>query len=408
MDFTHLQQHYNELLDYLKQDGYTESYIRRVREQIGWLLKHAQDNAWTSYVDAYNDRAGSSQSKLHRKNLKIAFCAIQQFDLYGQFPDRRAKNCFIKRGAYHQLLPEFRELIDYYRESDLAHSLKESTVYHNSMGTSSFLFYMQQKGITAIRDITEKDTLSFFYGKDGSLKCSSYKKEVAAVFRAGIRWKEECRPVLAYLPRIRPGRKNIQFLTQEETMAIRTALEDGSSGLSFRDRAIGVLLFFTGIRACDIASMELKSVDWEADVLRIPQQKTGYPLILPLTATVGNAIYDYLENERPDSGDSHLFLSTLYPYRPFGAGAVGHQAGKIYKAAGIRRGDGDRRGTHLFRHNVATSLLGSGVQRPVISQTLGHTDPSALGPYLHADMAHLKECSLDIGAFPIREEVFRV
>lgn len=408
MDFTHLQYHYNELLDYLKQDGYTESYIRRVREQIGWLLKHAQDNTWTSYVDAYNDRAGSSQSKLHRKNLKIAFCAIQQFDLYGEFPDRRAKNCFIKRGAYYQLLSEFRELIDYYRESDEAHGLKESTIYHNSMGASSFLLYMQQKGITAIRDITEKDTLAFFYGKDGSLKCSSYKKEVAAVFRVGIRWKEECRPVLAYLPQIRSRRKNIQFLTPEETKAIRAALEDESSGLSFRDRAIGVLLFFTGLRACDIASMELKSVDWDADVLRIPQQKTGYPLILPLTAAVGNAIYDYLENERPASEDGHLFLSALYPYHPFEAGAVWHQAENIYKAAAIRRADGDRRGTHLFRHNVATSFLGSGVQRPVISQTLGHMDPGSLEPYLHADMAHLKECSLSIAAFPMGEEVFRI
>lgn len=408
MDLTHLQQHYNELLDYLEQDGYTKSYIRQVREQIGWLLKHAQDNTWKSYVDAYNDRAGNSQSKLYRKNLKIAFCAIQQFDLYGQFPDRRAKNCFIKRGAYHQLLPEFRELVDYYRESDEAHRLKESTVYHNSMGASSFLLYMQQKGIAAISDITEKDPLSFFHGEDGSLKSNSYKKEIAAVFKAGIHWKEECRPVPAYLPPIRPRRKNIQFLTPEETTAIRAGLEDESSGLSFRNRAIGALLFFTGLRACDVAGMELKSVDWDEDMLRIPQQKTRCPLILPLTAAVGNAIYDYLKNERPDSADSHLFLSALYPHRPLEAGSIWHHAESVYKAAAIRRASGDRRGTHLFRHNVATSFLGSGVQHPVISQTLGHTDPGSLEPYLHADMAHLKECSLSIGAFPLGEEVLHI
>jgi len=152
--------------------------------------------------------------------------------------------------------------------------------------------------------------------------------------------------------------------------------------------------------------MNLTFIDWESEEIHFLLQKTGQPLVLPLTATIGNSIYDYLMNERPESSDSHLFLGAVYPHYPFGAGTVWHQAAKIYKVASIRQEKGDRRGTHLFRHNVATSFLGSGIPRPIISQTLGHANPHSLDPYLHADLVHLKECALSIESFPVREGVF--
>ena len=123
-------------------------------------------------------------------------------------------------------------------------------------------------------------------------------------------------------------------------------------------------------------------------------------------ATIGNSIYDYLVNDRPTSDDNHLFLGALYPHYPFKSNAVWYQVAKVYKEAGIRQNKGDRRGTHLFRYHVATSLLGKGISRPIISQALGHADPKSLNPYLHADFVHLKKCTLSIEKFPISGEVF--
>ncbi len=101
MNFTHLQQHYHELLDYLKKEGYTESYIRRVKENVHWVLKSEKNKSWESYLDIYHDRVHKSESKLYKKNHRLAFGAIQQFDLFEEYPNRRIKNCFIKRGAYY-------------------------------------------------------------------------------------------------------------------------------------------------------------------------------------------------------------------------------------------------------------------------------------------------------------------
>ena len=408
MDFTHLEKQYQDLLSYLKRDGYTPGYIRRVNEDIQWIFKNGKDRGWTSYIDVYNDRVARSKSEGYKRNQRIAIGAIQQFDLFEDYPNRKIKNSLIKRGAYHQLAPEFKELIDHYKQADKLRGIKNRTIYESAVNTAAFLLAMQKRSRASLDDINEEDVLSFFLDAEGVLsKSSSYKKEIAAVLKAGIGWKEkECLRLLAYLPKIRPRRKNIQFLTPEEVDAIHAVLDDEAAGISLRDRAIGKLLFFTGIRACDIVEMERVSVHLETEEIRVSQQKTGAPLVLPLTAVIGNAIYDYILDERPESDDPHLFLGELYPYAPIEAGAVWHISAKIYRAAALRQNKGDRRGAYLFRYNVATSFLGNGIPRPVISQTLGHADPQSLDSYLHADLPHLKECALSIAAFPVSEEVF--
>jgi integrase len=162
----------------------------------------------------------------------------------------------------------------------------------------------------------------------------------------------------------------------------------------------------TGLRCCDIAALTLDAIDWDADLIVLDQAKTGARLTLPLTAVVGNAVWDYLASGRPDAACPFLFVSQNRPHCPLRAGSLHNIAEKIMDAAGIRRGDGDRRGLHLFRHHLATAMLGNDVPQPVISQTLGHTFPDSLGAYLGADLAHLRECSLSVDRFPVAEGVF--
>jgi site-specific recombinase XerD len=78
----------------------------------------------------------------------------------------------------------------------------------------------------------------------------------------------------------------------------------------------------------------------------------------------------------------------------------------LYKAAKIRQSKGDRRGNHLFRHNVATTLVGNGIPRPVASAVLGHENPNSLDHYTSADIKHLRTCALSIGEYLVAKEVF--
>ena len=80
----------------------------------------------------------------------------------------------------------------------------------------------------------------------------------------------------------------------------------------------------------------MDDISWERDEIRIVQEKTGSPLLLPLTVPIGNAIFDYLAEGRPESSDPHVFLGLLRPHDPLTASSVWHVAGRLYDAAGIR------------------------------------------------------------------------
>ena len=398
---------YEELLGYLESDGYNAAYIAKIRSNILWVLQN-ENSSWQSYQDAYHARIRTIESEYSKRALRVIFCTIQQFDYYGEVPNRRIrKTPFIKRDSYHQLVPEFRDVIDFFKTSDYSHSRKERTINNIAYNASAFLYAMQLRDITQLEGISERDVLSFFLDEKGNVsKSASYKQHIAIVFKIATAWKErECSLILAYLPALRRRRKNIQFLNSDELVAIRKVLHDDNSPLSLRDKAFLILMFYTGMRTSDIISMKLSSIDWKTEEIQISQQKTGQPLLLPLTATVGNAIWDYLSRERPMSSDNHLLLAETYPHYPLTASAGGNLTNKLYRKAGVRQGKDDRRGTHLFRHNVATSFLGSGVPRPVISQILGHSDTLSLDSYLHADLVHLKACALGIEKFPVCKEV---
>lgn len=250
--------------------------------------------------------------------------------------------------------------------------------------------------------------LSIFMSPDYTpLRSCSYKKNIAAVLKACIPYHSEtCPRILAFLPALRETRKNIQYLTPEEIQIIKGTLADGENILTHRDKAIGRLALYTGLRGCDIAGLTFDDIDWDKDLIYIKQQKTEIPLELPLTAVVGNGIYDYLTLERPYTESSYIIVSQNKPYDRLKNKSIGNVAVQIMKAAGIRQSKGDRKGFHIFRHHLATALLENEVPQPVISRTLGHTSPNSLNSYLSTDFSHLKECAISIERFPVPKEVF--
>jgi integrase len=408
MHFQNLEEHYHELLDFLEANHYSMSYIQKFKTVIRNILKNPGRNRWESYRDIYLEYSRIPYSEQYLRHIRTFIGALEQFDLFENYPDGRRRHSLSDRGSYHLLIPEYQELIDFYCKAEKERGKKLTTIHGEAMNAASFLYAMQKKGFESLNALTEEAVLSFFLSEENELiKSCSYKKNIRAVFKAGIAWKErECRKVLCCLPLLREKRKNIQYLTKKEVQKIRDTLDNPLSGLSRRDKAIGMLLLHTGLRGCDIAALEMDSINWTGEKIWIIQQKTEIPLELPLMPIVGNAIYDYVTTERPDSDHRFLFLSEPRPFTPLASRSIGSIVTKILRVVGIRQDKGSRKGTHIFRHHLASSLMGNGIPQPVISRTLGHTSPDSLEPYLRADFVHLKECALSIAKFPVAEEVF--
>ena len=150
------------------------------------------------------------------------------------------------------------------------------------------------------------------------------------------------------------------------------------------------------MRAIDICNLKITDIDWANDRIHVTQQKTSKSLELPLRATYGNAIADYLLYERPPSSSTRLFLSTQAPFRPLSSHA-GYRTIllKAFRNAGILK-RGRICGTRFTRHHAASHMLKSGVSLYDISATLGHCNPNSVDVYLATDEHMMAQCCLTV------------
>lgn len=407
MDVQNLQNKYPQLITYLESNGYSIPYIYRFKRNILSIIHRVKAKRWKSYKDVYLAYAKTSSSPAYLREKRNIIGAIEKFEMLGLYPNRCRRNQILKKSSYDLLSEEFRSVIDCYCDSEKDKGKKDTTIYTEAHNATTFLLALYQRGMDSLDKITEGAVLEIFFHNGKLCRSSSYKKNVAAVFKACIPFfpKNTCASVLSYLPALREKRRNIQYLALEEVSKLKAVLIDSNSIITQRDKAIGLLALYTGLRCCDIAGLTMADIDWTNDLIRIRQQKTDIPLEMPLTTTVGNAIYDYIMKERPRTALSAVFITQCTPFTRLKSGSLSNIAIKIMAAATIRTKAGDRKGFHIFRHYLATTLLGKGVSQPVISRILGHTSPVSLNAYLSADFIHLKECSLSIECFPIRKEV---
>jgi Site-specific recombinase XerD len=83
-----------------------------------------------------------------------------------------------------------------------------------------------------------------------------------------------------------------------------------------RDYALLLLLARLGLRAGEIVSLTLDSINWVAGSLT-GRGKRRQPELLPLPSDVGEAIAHYLQQGRPKSSHRALFLRAPAPIRGF-------------------------------------------------------------------------------------------
>ena len=406
MSFENLRRTHMNLLIFLQENGYSIWTINAVSYEIRNILQNSSEMGWVSYRDVIHWYEVQGRSKNALRHKKHTIRMIERYDLKGEYPDGMRHSRLFENDAYLELPPEFRELIEFSYQYRLSNNVQKNTVYCEASASIIFFRFLQKQGCSCLDDILEKDVLAFFLPESENGAGYAARQKIAATLESGINWKEvPCKKLLALLPVIRRSRRIIQYLTQEETEQIRDVLSCMENGLSYRDRAIGMLLLYTGLRACDIAGLYVESINWDRDMLHILQEKTDVPLDLPLSAVVGNAIFEYLTKERPVSSNPHLFLTEVDSQRSLDSASIGNVVNRIFRIANIRQKDGDRRGTHIFRHHAVSQMLENGVPLSVISRTLGHSSPTSVNPYLAADFKHLKECAISIEEFPVSEEV---
>jgi len=163
------------------------------------------------------------------------------------------------------------------------------------------------------------------------------------------------------------------------TLARRLDAVTGAEPVDLRDRALLEVLYGTGLRVSEAASLTVGAVRG-MDLVRVVG-KGGRERVVPLGGQAERALERYLGEGRsrlagPESGDA-LWL--------------GRSARRLSER-GIRRAVQTRLATfpHALRHSFATHLLEGGADLRAVQELLGHRELATTQVYTAVTREHLK------------------
>lgn len=176
--------------------------------------------------------------------------------------------------------------------------------------------------------------------------------------------------------------------------AVRQVLDacDQTTPIGQRDYAILLLLARLGLRAGEVAALQLEDIDWENAQITIRSKKSCGWARMPLPKEVGKAIARYLRYGRPTCTCRNVFVRSVAPYnRPFTSWNISNITRSALRRAGVKSA---RQGAHLFRHSLATAMLHHGASLDEIGHVLRHQDPNTTAIYAKVDLDALRRLAV--------------
>jgi integrase/recombinase XerD len=163
---------------------------------------------------------------------------------------------------------------------------------------------------------------------------------------------------------------------------------DRSAPTGQRDFAILTLLARLGLRAAEVAGLELADIDWRAGEV-VVRGKSRRSDRLPLPADVGEALVGYIAGGRPKSQSRKVFLRGRAPCDGINPTTVTTVVHTACKRAGLPLAS-----AHRLRHGVAVETLRQGGSLAEISQLLRHSDLATTAYYAKVDREALRSLAL--------------
>lgn len=199
--------------------------------------------------------------------------------------------------------------------------------------------------------------------------------------------------LIAALPRIAQWRLAglPQVLSAQEIERLLRAF-DRRHATGRRDYAIVLrCLLDLGLRRSEVAHLQLEDVDWKAATLRIHAKGMRID-VMPLPASTGEAIAEYLQKGRPQTTRREIFVRHR---PPLNAPADPDIVRNAVRYAAERCGLEHRiRGTHILRHTVAGRLVQGGAPFKQIADLLRHRSLDTTTIYAKVDLPALQQVAL--------------
>ena len=188
------------------------------------------------------------------------------------------------------------------------------------------------------------------------------------------------------------------FLTTDEMTRLLEA-PDMSSPQGQRDRALLELLYASGLRVSELASLNLEQVNLDTREIRVRGKGSKERIVL-MGEPATEAVNSYLNRGRPELS-SEKRTNAMFLNKHGGRlteRSVQTLLEEYASLAGIEK----RVHPHMLRHTFATHLLDGGADLRVVQELLGHANLSSTQIYTHVSKSQAKKVYL--AAHPMAKE----
>lgn len=376
----------SELLNKLEARGCSTITITGYRYLCNGIISWLQDNGYdyyckvggNSFLQEYLAKHGENQ---YYTNLRTAVYRLN--DLV----DDTWKDVHSDKGKHFSLSYEFSITIDKYcnHESDIG--LATGTIRNKRYAISWLLHELGKMECNSVEQFSPK-VIAMACTKitDHSLwgEIRVFLRHLVAMGEIGADYSTL---VPHYSkPYVLPSVYSIEEIKQIEKSV------DTSTVMGKRDYAIILLASRMGMRSGDIVKLKIEDIRNRQEI-NIVQEKTGNILHLPIINEVRTAIDDYL-SFRPMSISDEIFINIYAPYKTITTSTIRNALKKYITAAGIDTGN-RKKGPHMLRSSLASSMVNDDISYETVRKVLGHSSNSAIKHYARIDVEKLRQYCLE-------------
>lgn len=376
------------------------------KEFIKYCNNHSIDyfdyNLCNSFIkDIYNLQSLShKKSNLSRKQVNVinAMNALINFDDFDKKYIKKTK--LVPKDIFKNEIEKYLSFEKNIRNNSV------STINDKRKSTIIFTNYLYDNNIFSLDKITKeiiiKYTDSFIddiYSKKrfiySTLKCFLNYLYIENILNTNYSF---------WIPTIQKNNISVSTVFEkEDVLNILKYLKEHrniENIVSYRNYAMILLAAKTGIRKIDIINLKYENIDWNSNTINLIQQKTKKPLYIPLPIDVGEAIIDYINNERPmkiKNTNDYIFIRKSSPLTKLSNDYSAFPTiTKAIKELNIDINKYPKKGLHSFRFTLATEMLNNEVPLNIISSSLGHSNINSTKTYLKINTKNLMKCFIEV------------
>jgi len=272
----------------------------------------------------------------------------------------------------------------------LERGLSDNTREAYERDLKNFAAFAERHGVGSPHEVSRKNILDYLTAeRERGLSVNSVSRRLVAlkVFFAYLQREDLLDSNVTEamdsprLWRILPGVLSMKEVDRLLASAV------GDDRISIRDRALLELMYATGLRVSEVASLKLDDIHFDSGCLRCTG-KGGKIRVVPFGGRAREELERYLAQGRPRFAGEKTGREVFLTYRgkPFSRKGLW----KLIRGYAGRAGISKVVSPHTLRHSFASHLLANGAPLRVIQEMLGHADIATTQIYTHVDEGRLR------------------